>query len=225
MASKSRKPRVTFALLADGHKMGERGKVDCFGIFNSLGVWAVPARRECSVAFGIKDIPRGRLTLSFWLRRKGQKPRPLAKGDLTTDSPTHAANYANRIPLVISGLRAHEVGVCIGATIRRDNVLWTPLFIDMLPWPALPKGSRLQRALRDPQGLKAAKAVLKCTKCGIEYIFQANLDPDMLLDKGARPFPPDGKFKCPECDTVHHLKDIEGQALAHLAKTAEAGAK
>jgi hypothetical protein len=225
MASKSQSPRVTFALLADGHKVGERGKVDCFGIFNNLGVWAVPARRECSVAFGIKDIPKGELIVSFWLRRKGQRPRSLAKGVLTIDSSAHAASFANRIPLVIESFRAHEVGVCIGTKIRGRNVLWTPLLIVELPWPALPKGSRLQRVLRDPQSLKAARAVLKCVKCDNEYIFQANLDPNMSLDEVARPFPPDGKFKCPECGTVHHLRDIQGQALAHLAQTAEAGAK
>ncbi len=223
MASKPRNPRVTFALLADGHKMGERGKVDCFGIFTNLGVWAVPARRECSVAFGIKDMPKGRLIVSCWLRRRGQKPRRLAMGHLTIDSPTHAASFANRIPLEISGLGAHEVGVCIGATIRGSNVLWIPLLIHKLPWPVLPKGSRLQKALRDPQGLKAVRTVLKCGKCGSEYNFQANIDPDMPLDEGALAFPPDGKFKCPDCGVVHYLKDIEGQGLAHLAQTAEAG--
>lgn len=65
-------PLVTFAVLADAHEIAEQGKIDCFGIFDIMRVWAVPAVREFSIVFGLSDVATGNATLSYWLKdRKG----------------------------------------------------------------------------------------------------------------------------------------------------------
>lgn len=198
--------------------MGEAGKIDCFGMFDILGLWATPARRECSVAFGLKNIPVGEIQISFWLRVAGKKAQRIGFGNLKTKAPGHSQILANRIRLAVEQFGTHQIGVAVGNVLSGKNALWIPLLVRELPWPSLPTGQELEKRLSDPHSIKSGRAVLKCEKCKTEYIFQINLDPEAPMPDGSLPFPGDGLFVCPSCRTTHHLKDVEGLVRSQLGK-------
>lgn len=214
------KPQISFAVLADAHKDAGNGKIDCFGIFDNVGLWAAPATRECSVVFGIRDIPAGPLEVSHWLRvqHAGRKAIKILQGHLNLESATRSVIVATRIPLSIERVVPYELGVAIGEELRGQNALWIPLETKLFPWPAPLGKEELAKVLADPKSIKSARALLICSSCKNQYIFQINLDSASPIPADARSFPETGEFRCPECSTVHHLKDIEGQLRAQLGK-------
>jgi hypothetical protein len=107
------------------------------------------------------------------------------------------------------GIRGGSVG----------NILWLPLNSALQPWIELPSGDALSRILSEQHSIKALRAELICEKCNSKYTFEINIRPDAKRERGVRTFPKDGKFKCPKCKTVHHLKDIEGQLRHHIGKS------
>lgn len=216
MATKRTKP--IFVILADGHKVGDRGKIDCYGIFTSMGVWALPAARECSIAFSIRNVPKGNSTLSFWFRKSGQKAKRITNAKMHSTEAVQAGNYAHRIKLDITETGNLEFGLSVGRRLTGHNAFWTPLLVHTLPWPELPVGDDLHAILDDPHSIKSVRANLTCDKCQSEFTFQKDLDPSAELDKKSLPFPKNGVFRCTTCRKRHDLKDIEGQVLTQLGK-------
>lgn len=214
----TQRPKPIFAVLADGHKIGNRGKVDCYGIFSSVGVWALPATRECSIAFGIKNVPKGKTPFTFWIRKSGQRARHMADGEMHTSEAIPVSTYADRIKLQLREVGNLEVGLAVGKRLSGHNAFWIPLSVHTLPWPELPVGSDLQNILDNPQSIKSVRAKLKCDKCESEYIFQVNLDATAKLSNEVRSLPKNGVFNCTKCNKRHELKDVEGQILTQLGK-------
>jgi hypothetical protein len=222
---------VYLVVLADAHKRGEAGKVDLYGIFSTLRVWGVPTQRECSIAIGLKDVTPGVISLTMWLRKHGRKAAQVGNAQLQirktdgNDEGRTCLVVAERIAIPIADVGDFEIGVSVGQQIRGGRAYWCPVVFDKLPWPILPEGVALERALRRPEVLKSVRAHVVCNKCKTEYVFQINLDPAAERDEGVRNFPKSGVFTCGKCKTKHHLRDIEGQALAQLAESANSGGK
>jgi hypothetical protein len=214
---KKPQPRVSFVVPADTHKIGAQSKVDCFGVFTTMGVWGLPALRECSVVFGLNNVPAGETTLSLWLRPSGRDVHRLA--DMKLESPASVVSTVNafRAPFSLKASGAHDIGVGVGKSSLKAG--WATVFINVLPWPELPQGVELARALADPHTIKSTRAVVGCQNCSAEYIFQVNLDPSVPLPKGSLAFPTDGRFACKKCKTIHHLRDIEGQLRFQLGRS------
>lgn len=206
-------PRVTTAFLADNHRESD-GKVDCLGLIAGVGIWAVPAAREYSLAIGFADLPGGRSEYTVWLRRGRQRAGQLADGYVETKAPLSAAIGAVRVALKLNATGRYEIGVRVG----QRRTFWVPFGVALRPWPKLPKGKALERALADPHTIKTGRVQIECKKCGAKYVFEVKLNPNAELAEDARPFPETGELRCRECRTLHHLKDIEGQTRAQLGK-------
>lgn len=218
----SSKPTVSYALLADSHSESDQGKIDVFGVFTGVGVWATPANRNCSLVVGLRDIPAGTFEISIWLRSAGNKAEHVATGQAESPESEHAKAIAIQIPLQLSGVGKHEVGVTIGESVRGD-VFWVPFRVKKRKWPEPPTGDALREALDDPNVVSSARAILTCDECGTEHVLQKNLDPEEPIEPPAKPFPEDGVLRCPECGAEHHVKDIEGQVAAQLGESAQVG--
>ncbi len=218
-------PRPTFAILADAHKVGERGKIDCYGVFDVVGVWATPATRECSIVFGVQNVPAGTTKLSLWLRTPGQKAVQLGTASIQAKDAARSIINAARIQLLFTQFGPYELGVAAGETSVPRHALWIPLAASSLPWPSFPTGEELQKLLADPHTIKTARVQLTCNKCRTNYVFQVSLDPAKPLERGVLPFPGDGLFTCPKCRTIHQLKDLEGQLRAQVGRPASESEK
>lgn len=209
------KPSVASLVLADSHKAGANGKIDAFGLFNTVFVWALPTSRECSFIVGLENVPAGPLELRLWLRRPGKDAKTVGRIDATSSQESHSVMIAHRIPLQIAQLGRLRVGISVGD----GRVAWTPLLIEERPWPELPTGEALTRLLADPHAIKAARVELQCGKCHTKYVFEIHADPAAKPPKGVRRFPEDGKFRCPKCGTLHHLRDLEGRLRAQIGES------
>jgi hypothetical protein len=176
-----RRSRILYAILADDHKQGDRGKVDALGIFTRIEGWATPFSRECSVVLGIDDTKAGDTPISFWLRRRGSSRRQLARGHINFSEARAIATIGYRIAVPILRFGHHEMGVTLGNRPGTANTVWVPFYVHELPWPTLPSGRALRVALADPHTMKSARILLECRSCGKAYIFQKNLDPKKPL--------------------------------------------
>jgi hypothetical protein len=215
----AKRPRITFVVLADAHKVGERGKVDCFGIFSEVGVWGLPANRECSVVYGLTNVQPGPIHMSLWLKSGQEKATRVSYGKVEFEQSTHAATFANRIPLQITQLGPHMVGLTLDSHETPQRPVWIPFFVNQLPWPEQLSKSHLALALADAHTVKAATATLTCQKCETKYTFAVTLDPNATLPRGHLAFPESGSFKCRKCGTVHFLRDVEGQLRSQLGRS------
>lgn len=213
------RPKVAFVTAADAHKVGDRAKVDALGLFTTLGVWGVPAQRECSLIIGVDDLPAGNTPFSVWLRSPGGRSTQVGAGTITrVGGPGNRTLLAHRIHLVLARTGSYGLGVSLGSHKTPRNAAWFPLVVHDLPWPERPSPDRLAAALADPTTIKAVRVVLECRKCHRKYTFEIQLDPNAKLSRGSLPFPPDGTFRCPACDSVHHLRDVEGQLRSQLGR-------
>lgn len=212
-------PSVSFLFLADGHRDAERGKVDAQGIFNQLGVWAVPTSRDFSVVLGLSDIPAGTHEFAILLEPPRGEAVELTTMRLRapTDSPGLVSGH--RVSARIEKMGSYKIAVRYRGGLR--NSAYLRLMVVEKKWPVLPTGIELRKVLARPNIIRAARAVLTCPQCKTEYIFQVNLDPGDPLPKEAMPFPPSGKFECPECGQIHYTKDTEGQVTSQLAQVRE----
>ncbi len=215
----TRKPKVAFAILADSHKAGAGGKLDAQGIFDTLFVWGTPATRECSLIFSLSNIPSGTTELTFWLRGPSKKSKVIGKAKLSASASSHSLIIGERLRFSLSEVGAFQVGVALAGDTER-SIRWLPMLVQLQPWVELPTGSELAALLAESQAIKALRAELRCGKCASRYQFELQVDQSRPLTKGALPFPKDGKFKCPKCRTIHHLRDVEGRLRSHIGRTA-----
>lgn len=218
-------PRISFAVLGDSHRVADSGKVDILGIFDTLTVWGFPAHRQFSVGIGVRDIGVGVHRVTYWVRRNRAKSEMVAEGQLDADQKLHSTIFAHRITVSLKGEGLHELGVVVGSGATARGAMWLPLNVVKTPWPSPPAGADLKAVLSDPHAIKAARATIDCGKCKRRYVFEVQLDPDAVRPSGSRAFPASGQFKCPECGTIHHLRDIEGQLLAQLGRVSSGGGK
>jgi len=217
--------KVTFVVISDSHKIVANNKVDAVGIFDSFLIWATPATREFSVTVGFENLPVGTTELIIWKRVKG-KARQVAQVVASSDSPQRLAISAQRLRLKISDLLDHEIGVGFRDAGAR-TIKWLPVAIKLQPWIELPTGDALKKLLSDPHAIRGLRAEVICDKCkpASKYIFEINADPAVKLDRGVKRFPESGRFTCPKCQTVHQLKDIEGQLRSHIGRYVPGGSK
>jgi hypothetical protein len=207
------KPKIAFLVTADSHKEGYNAKTDAFGIFNTFFVWGYPATRKCSVILGVTDASDP-FEIRLWLEDPSKSRRTLGKIDARPKVPSHAALIPQEIQVEIRKPGKHR----IGASIADGPIRWIPLLVVERPWPAPLEGDQLAAVLATPHAVKSATATLRCGKCGKTYLFEVLLDPAQPLRKGAMAFPTDGIFRCPECKTIHRLRDLEGQLRSHLGQ-------
>lgn len=221
------KPKFTFAFLADAHKESAFGKTDAFGIFDVVNLWATPATRECSFVFGVRNLPPEGVHISCWMRilGAGRKAHKIADAEIKTSTASLSATSGFRLPLAISKVGLHEVGISIGHELGHGHALWIPLQVILLPWPAQPGGDDLRKLLADPHSIKSGRAVVVCRKCKSTYTFQVNLDPNAPIAADALPFPENGEYRCEKCNSVHYLKDIEGNLRSQLGRQGPGAAK
>jgi hypothetical protein len=213
------KSKVTFAVLADAHKVGDRGKVDCYGIFSRLGVWALPANRECSIVVGLAKIGEGPHEKVLWLRHGKDKSQRIGKIGLNAKEPVPSVVISTRIQFQIKHIGEHALGVSDGKQDSPSGAFWIPFNVHKLPWPEPLSGEALANALADTHSIARVGAEITCKKCQSRYKFEVVLDPKAKLSRGAKPFPASGKFRCSKCNQIHFLKDIEGQVRTQLGRS------
>jgi hypothetical protein len=209
-------PKITFVILADAHKPSNNGKVDCFGLFTDLFLWAIPALRECSIAFGIKGVRKGHHELSVWLKHGREKAQKLSKVEVDATADSFSSIFAYRIPIPINHFGIHQIGISRGSSMSPKGVMWIPLRVGELPWPEPIEGDALAAILNDPTAIKRAKAVIQCPDCTRKFTFEARLDASAKATKGSRSFPANGEFTCSKCGRTIYLRDIEGQLRSQL---------
>ena len=213
--------RVALVATADAHKVGERGKVDAFGLFSLLGIWGTPTQRACAVVAAFDNVPAGTTNFQIWIRNPRGKIVKIAKGHFKRTTPSLARAYtAQQIPFPISLPGLHHIGVSLGKGKTASRAAWTPLRISIMPWPRPIDGDLLRSFLDDPHSVKTARAIVSCKKCKRTYTFEAHIDPSAKPGKGALQFPADGVFHCKRCSTPLFLKDLEGQVRTQLIQSA-----
>lgn len=224
MARTSRPAAIAFVLPADAHKRGQASKIDAFGLFTKVGVWALPATRDFSLIVGIDRLPLGESTLAIWHRPPTGKFARLGHGDIThRDESAASSIVAHRVSLRIEAAGSHRLVAGLGRGIPRPSGAGFNLWVHELPWPEVLSGTDLERALADPSTLKGGRAVLECDGCNRKYTFEVYLDPNTSLGKGSLPFPESGVFICPKDGSKHHVRDIEGQIRNTLGRSASIG--
>lgn len=214
--------KISFIVLSDNHRSDERGKIDCFGIFNIMNVWATPAHREFSFVFGLSDLSNNE-EMKIWLRDPNDKVIELATLKISQQDIDKTALFniisARRFSVSLNSIGRHEVGMGLSKSPKDINIHWVPLLVNLLPWPSIPNGDELTKILKDPHAIKASRAIVSCKRCKTEYIFEINLIPGATLSEGALPFPPNGTFSCTHCSMMHYLRDIEGQVRSQLGRS------
>lgn len=216
--------RISFVFLADGHKTTAGGKLDAFGLFNKFLVWGTPAIRECSIIFSAEGLSAGRSDFQIFTRSPGRKITVVGGISIEPEDPRPSTTSAVRVSIPFRRSGPHSVGIGPKGGGPR-SIRWVSVSVDAMPWATLPTGERLQQLLSEPNTLKVMRATLTCKKCGKSYTFELALDPAHKYQRGVREFPADGRFRCPNCDTVHHTRDIEGQFRFHLSEQQTGGAK
>lgn len=217
-------PRVTGILFADAHKSGQRNKYDCFGMFTAMGVYGVPAKKEFSLIFRVDNPVLGDAPIGVFVGGPGETPKRVGAGVLGVSRADGVpAIAAHRLNLKLKKTGIYRVGITVGQTSRPS--LWVNLVVDLWDWPQLPSGDVLTQALADPNTVKVARAALRCGGCKESYVFEVRLDPESKLSKGAMAFPASGRFRCPKCRRIHHLKDVEGTLLSRLAAPFDEGVR
>jgi hypothetical protein len=73
----TKKPRVTFAVLADRFNVYPNQKIDAIGIFNKFLVWGTPATRDFSLILGIDHLRKGETVFEAHLQNPEKKRRSL----------------------------------------------------------------------------------------------------------------------------------------------------
>lgn len=209
----SKETRVNFVLLADSHRTGKHGKIDSFGIFTNINIWAIPAIREFSIVFGIENVPAKRTIITVLLKKNEGRSRKIATGEMASGTPKVGSVTGLRITWTFKSTGKYKAGIRVG-----KKHFWLPFQVTKQPWPERLTGKELASALADPNTSKVAQVQFTCRKCGRKHRFEVHLSPHAKRSKGSADFPPDGKFKCPKCKTIHHLKDFEGQLLSNLGR-------
>lgn len=213
----TKEPKISSLFLADSFEKGNRGKVDVAGIFNQFSIWGLPASRKFSIIISISGLQKGKYTIPLSLILPSGGKKEISRLDLEVSQKTPGIIEGHTVNVALTEQGSHKILATIEETGEKH---YSILEVTTKAWPKLPSGKNLERALKDPNTIKAARAVFKCSKCNNEYIFQINLDPNKELDHDALHFPKDGEFKCRKCGEIHHLKDIEGQVLSQLANSA-----
>lgn len=220
--AKPASPRVVSAFFADAHKLSDQGKVDAFGVFDTFNIWGLGASRECSLVTRVVNLPVGTTKFKLYLRASAKADIKVSgELQLLASEPKESVLTASRLTLTLDRSGPSQLGIA-PPNAAAARIYWVPFSVALQPWIELPTGAKLKSLLDDPQSIKAARAALKCNKCGRTFTFELSLDPARKLTKGSRPFPSSGKFKCPKCAAVHQLRDIEGQLRSHLGQRSEA---
>jgi hypothetical protein len=102
--ARSRAARLTFAVISDSHKISDAGKVDAFGIFDTVNVWALPATRVYSFTVGIKDLPAGTTEVEVYRRVSGVA-RTLGRAQLASRTWSWASAFAAEVSATYCGCR------------------------------------------------------------------------------------------------------------------------
>lgn len=211
-------PKISSILLADSFEKGNRSKVDATGIFNQINVWGLPASREFSIILSINGLEKGDYSIPLSLELPSGEIKSISRVEINVSKKTLGIIEGYKFNVALSEKGIHKISAVIEQTGEKHYTLLNVLTQE---WPKLPTGKNLEIALKDPNRIKAARAVLTCGECKSEFIFQVNLDPNEALDDNALNFPEDGVFKCKKCGKIHYTKDIEGQVISQLAKTAK----
>lgn len=220
---KTAKPKILLGLLADSHKTGPTGKVDAYGIFDKVFIWATPATREHSLVIRVSNLRSGQNSFDVIFETPSKKRVEVAAGNLNSETTSDETGIsAIRIPLAFSEIGQHKLGIGFVDGSERSR-FWIPLYVAELPWPPLPTGDELASLLKDPLSIKVVRAEISCPKCNTKHTFESYLDLGAKPSRGAKLFPASGRYKCLKCSSVIELRDIEGQLRSHLGKPAQRG--
>lgn len=183
----------------------EDGKRTLSGIFQVLNVIMLPTKhRQFSVVLGFS---RGKGRFSGRLVVKSPSKREIVALTFrlemkNADDTSYHIIELNDMPILEIG--RHNIIVYLDDEKIRER----EIIIHMEEVKEFSE-EEIEKLLLEPDVIKKARAILKCPRCNKEYSFQLNLDPKQPLDEGARPFPPDNKFRCPNDDFETDLTGIK----------------
>jgi len=214
--SKKKPPSFGSAIFCNSATQGERGKVDCRGIFTSFLAWSYPTfMRNWQAIVTIYDLPKKTIGVSVAIACGRGKKETLA----TADVEKREGELGNVLHIPLR-YQFHKEGIynIFFNIIGTVKMLKVPLKVSTQDWPEFT--DREIESIRRKKNLpNAIRAVVICSDCSKPYTFEEALLPGHKIADGVEPFPNSGSIICESCGTKIYLKDVQGQVRSSM-KTA-----
>ena len=203
-----KKPMFGNAVICDNATIQDSGKINVNGIFSTIWAWAYPAQRNWSIVFTIFDMPQIETELEI-LIQKGNKiliksiPSKIKKRsydkDFTYSTPFELSFLTDGFYKIVCRLTEFNVITEIPFRVRTKK------------WPVfdLEKINSLY-----PDNVNKSSVIslsVECGNCNQLYTFEDSIHPEHTMKEGVLLFPEDGEFHCTKCNTIIHLRDLQGQ--------------
>ncbi|HEB34441.1 hypothetical protein LCGC14_0885120 [marine sediment metagenome] len=202
-------------VLADSSRRGDGRKIDVLGVFTIIYAWSIPCTRSFNAVLTIFNLPKGKTSITISISKKGsQKLRPLGLLNVfPEESGDIIVLYAVKNKFEEEGF--HEVTFSF-----RDypGDIKLPLEVEKREWPEFTK-AELDFVKQLGDASPSFRVNIHCLGCKHVYIFEEQLNPDILLKGGIYRFPENSIFICKECKKEMDLKDIRGQLRSSLKDT------
>ena len=204
------------AIFCNSATQGERGKVDCRGIFTSFLAWAYPTSiRNWQAIVTIYNLPKETTTVSVAIAYGRGKKETLATADV--EKGEKELGNVLHIPL---RYQFHREGIynIFFNIIGTIKMLKVPLKVSTQDWPEFTQGE-IELIRKNKKMPNTIRANLTCSNCSKPYTFEEALLPGHKMADGVQPFPDSGFIICKSCRRKIYLKDVQGQVRSSM-KTA-----
>lgn len=220
--SNKRPPSFGSAIFCNSATQGERGKVDCRGIFTSFLAWGYPTSiRNWQAIVTIYNLPKETTAVSVAIAYRRGKRKTLATADI--EKGEKELGNVLHIPLRYQFYREgiYNIFFNIIGTIKTLKV---PLKVSTQDWPEFT--DREIELIRKNKNLpNAIRAIVICSDCSKPYTFEEALLPGHKMADGVQPFPNSGFIICESCGAKIYLKDVQGQVRSSMKTAAQRARK
>lgn len=220
--SNKKLPSFGSAIFCNSATQGERGKVDCRGIFTSFLAWGYPTSiRNWQAIVTIYDLPEETIRVSVAIAHRGDKRRVLATAKVAKTG--RELGSVVHIPLRHQFDRDGIYNVFFNI-VGTTKSLKVPVRVSTQDWPEFTR--REIELMRKNKSLpNAIRAIITCLKCSSPYTFEEALLPEHKMAGGVQPFPSSGFIACASCGWKIDLKDIQGQVRSSMKTAVQIASK
>jgi len=202
------KPRLVSAFFCNSTSQGDRGKINCRGVFTTFLAWAYPTSiRNWQAILTLHNLPKDTTSISVAISRAYGKKTTLAAADIQRGKQDFGSiiNIPLQYQFDKEGFYTVHFSI-IGST----NVLKVPIKVTTMPWPQFTK-KQIQFLNDNLSILHSLRVNILCSNCSRPFNFEESVLPDTKLADGVLPFPDSGKIECESCGHILYVKDIQGQ--------------
>lgn len=211
--SKRQIPRLVTAIFCNSVSKGESAKVDCKGVFTAFLAWSYPTSvRSWHSVLTVYDLPEGTTTITASISRGKGRKKTLASAAV----PRGKGNLGGVIDMLLSYRFPVEGTYTVHfKLVGSAKVLRVPVLVVTQRWERITK-RQADFLKKNPSVPRSIRMNVLCANCSQPYLFEENVLPDEVLDKGVLAFPESGDLECSTCGHVLHLKDIQGQLRSSI---------